>query len=75
MADARDLLEQITADRIDPYEGYRRLYALYTDTNGLIDELKPLFRLPGIEPGGSLHVTEEFRWEIRRLAKEWLLDH
>ncbi len=49
------------ADPSDPFEGYRQLYRIYDGTSGLLDELKPFFRLPGIEPDGNLHVNDQFR--------------
>jgi hypothetical protein len=48
------------------------IYGIYLGTSGLAEELKPFFRLPGIEPDGCLHVDDEFRAKIRRLADEWL---
>ena len=69
---ARRVLHEIANGSLDPYEGYRRVYGIYVGTSGLAEELKPFFRLPGIEPDGFLHVNEDFRIRIRRLAGEWL---
>lgn len=69
---ARRVLQEVVNGSIDAYEGYRRVYAIYVGTSGLAEELKPFFRLPGIEPEGFLHVDDEFRATIRRLAGEWL---
>lgn len=53
--------------------GYRRIYRIYLGSSGLAEELKPFFRLPGIEQlDGFLQVNDEFRALIRRLADAWL---
>jgi hypothetical protein len=69
---AREVLQQVVIGSVDAYEGYRLVYAIYLDSSGLAEELKPLFRLPGVEPDGFLRVDDEFRATIRRLAGEWL---
>jgi hypothetical protein len=69
---ARRVLQEVVSGTRDPYEGYRRVYAIYVGSGGLAGELKAFFRLPGIEPDGFLHVDDEFRAMIRRLAGEWL---
>jgi len=33
-----------------------------------VQELRPLFRIPGIEPDGQLSVTEEFKGQVRSSA-------
>ena len=72
---ARQVLQQVVDGSLDAYEGYRSIYGIYLDTSGLAEELKPFFRLPGVEPDGFLHVDDEFRIMIRRLAGEWLHCH
>jgi len=69
---ARRVLQEVVNGSLDAYEGYRRVYGIYLSSSGLAEELKPFFRLPGIEPDGCLHVDDEFRAKIRRLADEWL---
>jgi hypothetical protein len=69
---ARRIFQQVVDGSLDPYEGYRRLYGIYAGSSGLLDELKPFFRLPGVEPDGHLRVDDEFRATIRGLAEEWL---
>ena len=69
---AHSVLRAIVEGRQDPYEGYREVYAMYIDSSGIVEELKPLFRLPGIEPDGFIHVDEDFRWAIQAAAAEWL---
>jgi hypothetical protein len=48
------------------------VYSIYTGTSGALHELKPLFRILGIEPDGFLHVNDEFRNTIRSVATKWL---
>jgi len=69
---AREVLQQVVDGSVDPYEGYRRVYAIYLGSSGLAEELKPFFRLHGVEPDGFLSVNDSFRTTIRRLAAEWL---
>ena len=69
---ARRVLEEVVSGSRDPYEGYRRVYAIYVGSGGLAEELKPFFRIPGIEPDGFLNVDDQFRAMIRRIAGEWL---
>lgn len=75
IADARKLLEAIVAEKIDVWEGYRRVYSLYTRSSGLLSELKPLFRTPSVNPDGSVRVTQELGDAIRNLSARWLLGH
>ena len=69
---ARQVLQEVVSGSLDAYEGYRRVYGIYLGSSGLAEELKPFFRLPGIEPDGFLRVDDEFRAMIRRLADAWL---
>jgi hypothetical protein len=57
---------------LDVFEGYQRVYGLYLDSSGSLEELKAFFRLPGIVPDGHLTVDDEFRTTIRRAAEGWL---
>ena len=69
---ARQILHEVVDGSLDAYEGYRSIYGIYLNTSGMVEELKPFFRLPGIEPDGFLRVDDEFRTMIRQLAGEWL---
>jgi hypothetical protein len=72
LENARDILEVIVDGNRDPYEGYRAVYSIYVGTSGIAEELKPLFRLPGIEPDGTIHVDDTFRRLVVTVASEWL---
>jgi hypothetical protein len=69
---ARRVFQEVVSGSLDAYEGYRRVYGIHLSTSGLAAELTPFFQLPGIEPDGFLHVNDEFRAMIRRLADAWL---
>jgi hypothetical protein len=38
----------------------------------MAEKLKPLFRLPGIEPDGTIDVNEHFRRIVIASAMDWL---
>ena len=67
---ARDLLEGIVSGKTEVYASYRRLYAIWCSHNSAVQELRPMFRIPGIEPDGPLSVTAEFETRVRALAAE-----
>ena len=69
---AKAILQSLSEGGIDVYEGYRALYSLWCSNNAAIPELRPLFRIPGIEPDGQLRVTDRFREEIRSLSAQIL---
>jgi hypothetical protein len=69
---ARRVVNAVADGSRDPYEGYRELYSIYLGSGGNLEELKPLFRLPGIEADGCIHVDDEFRGTIRAAAANWL---
>jgi len=68
--EALELLESIVNDKADSYLAYRRLYALWCANNAALQELRPLFRMEGIDADGHIIVTIEFREQVRSLAKE-----
>jgi hypothetical protein len=51
----------LVVGKADAYEGYRHLYSLLWANNMALQELRPLFRMDGIEPDGRISVIEEFR--------------
>ncbi|MBZ5644608.1 MAG: hypothetical protein LAO19_17770 [Acidobacteriia bacterium] len=66
------MLESITTGEADPYMPYRRLYLLWYANNAALQELRPLFRMKGIDADSHIIVTNEFREQVRSLAKEIL---
>jgi len=65
---ARELLRGLASGSSDAYETYRTLYHLWCTQNSAVQELRPLFKIPGIEPDGQLSVTEEFNGHVRSSA-------
>jgi hypothetical protein len=71
--EARDLLQNIVSGETDPYMAYRRLYVLWCSNSAALQELRPLFRMEGIEPDGHIVITIEFREQVVFLAKQILV--
>jgi len=65
---ARRLLKVIASGEAEVYSAYRSLYGLWSDHNAALQELRPLFRIPGIDADGTLSVTKEFEAQVRSLA-------
>jgi len=63
---SKELLHELTSGTADTYETYRSLYWLFIGF--AVQELRPLFTIPGIEPDGQLSVTEEFKGQVRSSA-------
>ena len=69
---ATEILRELVAGKADAYEGYRHLYSLWCANNAALQELRPLFRMDGIEPDGRINVTEDFREEVLSRAMKIL---
>ena len=65
---ARSLLKVIASGEAEVYSVYRSLYGLWSDHNAALQELRPLFRIPGSAPDGTMSVTKEFEAQVRSLA-------
>ena len=65
---ARELLTGIVTGTEDTYQAYRKLYGIWCGHNSAVQELRPLFRIPGIEPDGRLSVTEDFKRAVLAMA-------
>ena len=65
---AKELLRGLASGATEVYETYRNLYHLWCTQNSDVEELRSLFRIPGIEPDGQLSVTEEFKNQVRSSA-------
>jgi hypothetical protein len=74
-ADARQAIEAIVNGTVDPYLAYRYLYKLFCLRSALHDELREFFRIPGVEPDGTIRVDEKFRHTVVNLATDWLARH
>jgi hypothetical protein len=70
---ARKLLHAVASGEVDAYVGYRQLYGVWCSNNAATQDLRPLFRIPGVEPDGTLSVTPQFRDLVVALSKEILL--
>jgi hypothetical protein len=66
------VLEQIVSGEIEVYIGYRDLYAHWCGNNSAVPELRPMFRIPNVEPNGALSMTEEFKAQVISIAREIL---
>jgi hypothetical protein len=51
------------------YIGYRMLYGRWCMNNAAVQGLRPLFRIPGVEPDGVLSADEDFKLQVLALAK------
>jgi hypothetical protein len=69
---AKELLQGIVTGEADVYLAYRGLYKLWCSNNAAVQELRPLFRIDGVDPDGQLSVTDEFREIVRALARDIL---
>jgi hypothetical protein len=65
-------MRAMTDGTLDPYLGFRELYAIFCRTSGVHNELLDFFRLIDVEPDGPFEVDEPFRRKVRELAAEWL---
>ena len=70
---AAQFLQDLATGKGDPYEAYVGLYGLWCSNNAALEELRPLFRIEGIDASGSFRITEQFRRLISSLAEEILL--
>jgi hypothetical protein len=71
--EARQILEDLIAGRTeDIFVAYGRLFSLWNGNDAVLRELRPLFRIPGIDPCGSFAVTDEFRNQVISLASRIL---
>jgi hypothetical protein len=69
---AMEALQTLAGGQVDAYMTYRRLYSLWCGNNAALQELKPLFRIPGIDPDGQIAVNSEFREQVSSVAKNIL---
>jgi hypothetical protein len=65
---AKELLCRLASGTAETYESYRSLYEIWRVHNSSVQELRPLFSIPGIEPDGDLSITEDFRRQVQSSA-------
>ena len=71
----QETMEGIADGSLDAYLGFRKLYGIYCGRSSVHEELKPFFRIPGVEPDGRIRVDDAFRSTVRALAAEYLSKH
>jgi len=69
---AKAILKSLSEGGGEAYEQYRALYKLWCSNNSALPELKPLFRISGIEADSTFAVSDEFRATVRALATQIL---
>lgn len=72
--EARGLLLAIAESDCDLLLTYRQLYGIYLRDSGTVEELKPLFRLPGIFIE-SISLNDDVRGVIKAAAIQWLKEN
>jgi hypothetical protein len=65
---AKELLHGLASGTAEAYESYRSLDQIWRFDNSSVQELQPLFSIPGIEPDGQLSITEDFRRQVQSSA-------
>jgi hypothetical protein len=74
MERSRSILEQMVEGSLNPSDGYHFLHRVYVESNGLLADLKPMFRL-GIKPDGRTPVDDEFNQTVLSAAAQWLREN
>ncbi len=70
--EAKALLQQLLSEQSDVYLSFRQLYGLWCGNNAAVQELRPLFRMSGMDPDGQLSVTPEFETKVKSFAADIL---
>lgn len=71
--EAEQILQDLVAGRTDDiFVSYGRLFRLFDGNDPILKGLRPLFRIPGVDPCGSFSVTDDFRAQVVRLASRIL---
>jgi hypothetical protein len=69
---AKVILKSLSEESSETYERYRAFYKLWCSNSSALPELKPLFRIPGIEPDGAFAISNELHSMVHALAAEAL---
>ena len=67
-ARAKEIVTAIASGKEYVAEDYLALYAEYAANPAALEEIKPLFRIPGIDPGGRFSVDDYFNKTVKMLA-------
>jgi hypothetical protein len=70
--EARNLLQRIVSGEGELYVGYKQLWRIWAGHNSAVPELRPLFRMPGVDPDGVLSINAEFEASVRNVAAQVL---
>jgi hypothetical protein len=60
----RRVLNGLASGTAETYESHRSLYEIWRVHNSSVQELRPLFSIPGIGSDGDLSVTEDFKRQV-----------
>ena len=71
-ARAKVILTEIASGKDYIAEDYLAIYSVYISNPAALEEIKPLFRIPGIDPAGNFSVDDHFNAAIKSLAVEIL---
>jgi hypothetical protein len=73
IASATNTIAAIAEQRMDAYEGWLKVHGIFQSNAGFgLPELKQFVQIDGIDPNGTLSVTQELHDTIRRKATEFL---
>jgi hypothetical protein len=71
-AQAKHLISEIASGKEYIVEEYLQLFGLFCSNNAALEDIKPLFRIPGIDPEGCFSVDEYFNSSVKSIAAEVL---
>ena len=62
-------MNAITSGSGDFYLAYSGLFALWCRNNAAVPELRPLFRMEGVDAASRISITDEFKVEVRKIVE------
>jgi hypothetical protein len=68
----RNLVHQIVNGTGDLYVHYMGLFAIWCGYASWHEDLRPFFRIDGVDAGASFSIDDAFKEKVRSLAMEWL---
>ncbi len=71
-ARAKQIISEIASGKKYVVEDYLQLFGLFCRNNAALEDIKPLFRIPGIDAAGSFSVDEYFNSSVKSIAAEVL---